>query len=69
MARELRFGIKQVHHVDQRAFVFSVQLLPKYVANFCDCTDQFAYGLIGSPRRQVSHDAAHINNDRFQFGY
>ena len=48
---------------------FSVHLLPKSVANFCDCTDQFVYDLMGTPRIEVSHDAAQINNDRLQFGY
>ena len=66
MARYLKFGyIFDIIPVYQGAFV----LLPKSVANFCDCTDQFVYDLIGTPRRQVSHDAAQINKDRFQFGY
>ena len=55
--------------MDQRAFVFSVNLVPKSLANFCECTDQFVYDLIGTPRRQASHDATLINDDRFQFDY
>ena len=55
--------------MDQRAFVVSVHLLPKSIANFCDCTDKFVYDLTGAPSRKATHDAAQINDDRFQFGY
>ena len=69
MIRYLKFGIYQVNPVDQRAFVFSINLLSKSIATFCDCTDQFVYDLAGTPSRQASHDAAQINTDLFQFGY
>ena len=39
--------------MDQRAFVFSAHLLPKSITNFCDCTYQFVYDLIGTPRRHI----------------